>query len=193
MKKLLGVLTVLFCLSASTFAVDFAVGGKGFFGKCISPDNTSYNGFVSGGGAFFNLDLLMGLGIQTEVNVMTNRVTFASNSVSFTEYETIDVPVYVWFNLPIKPVTIGGGLGVNFSGHSGGTASQQVIVGVAAGANIIAYVAPHFGIVFGANYVWDAFPQMEKSVSGDTSTYTFIENDKKRHQICGSVGLEFIF
>lgn len=193
MKKLLGVLAVLFCLSASTFAVDFAVGGRGIFGKSISPDNTSYNGYVCGGGAFFNLDLLMGLGIQTEVNVMTNRVSFGTNSISFTDYETVDVPVYVWFNLPVKPVTIGGGIGLNFSGHTGNNSEQQVIVGVAAGANIIAYVAPHFGIVFGANYVWDAFPQFERTRSGDTETITFIENDKKRHQICGSIGLEFLF
>jgi len=193
MKKLILVLTILLTFAFSSFAVNFTVGGHAMFGGNLSPDNSEYQGFVCGGGAFFNLDLLLGLGFQGEVNVLTNRVSFSQNTISFQNYETIDVPFYVWFNLPVRPITFGGGVGLNFSGHTEGNESSGIIVGVAAGANMIAYIAKHFGLVFAVHYVWDVLPQVTNTVSGDTSTYTFTVPGLQRHSITGSVGLEYRF
>ena len=180
MKKFIIILSVLLTFATSSFAINFAVGGRALFGGNLSPDNSEYQGFVCGGGAFFNLDLIMGLGFQGEVNLLTNRVTF-------------DIPFYIWYNLPIRPITIGGGVGLNFSGHTEGSQSSGIIVGFAAGANLIAYVAKHFGLVFAAHYVWDVLPQVSNTVKGDTSTYTFSVPGNQRHSISGSVGLEYKF
>ena len=193
MKKFIMILSVLLTFATSSFAINFAVGGRALFGGNLSPDNSEYQGFVCGGGAFFNLDLIMGLGFQGEVNLLTNRVTFAQNSISFQNYETVDVPFYIWYNLPIRPISIGGGVGLNFSGHTEGSESSGIIVGFAAGANLIAYVAKHFGLVFAAHYVWDVLPQVSNTVKGDTSTYTFTVPGNQRHSISGSVGLEYKF
>lgn len=193
MKKLILVLTVLLGLTSASFAVNFTVGGNLLFGGNISPDNSEYQGFVSGCGAFFNLDLYQGFGFQGEVNVLTNRVSFSQNSVTFRNYETIDLPFYIWYNLPVRPISFGLGAGLNFSGHTDGDQSSGIIMGFAAGANIIAHVGDHFGLVFAAHYVWDILPQVSSTTSGDTSTYTLTSPANQRHSICGSAGLQYRF
>ena len=68
---------------------------------------------MCGLGAFLNLDLIGGFGFQGEVNYVANQISTGSNSVTFTHYEILDFPLYVWYNLKLNPIVIGAGAGIN--------------------------------------------------------------------------------
>lgn len=193
MKKIILVLSLLCGFTAASFAVDFTVGGNFIFGGNFSSEETNYQGFVSGGGAFINLDLYQGFGFQGEFNLITNRVSFSRNSVTFRATEALDIPLCVWYNSPARPISFGAGAGLNFSVQTYESQSNEVAIGLAAGANVIAYLGEHFGLVLAAHFIWDAFPQVVNTRTEDSSTYTFSNSESNRQSLCGSLGLQYRF
>ena len=200
MKKLFVLTALLLSLTFSTFAVDFAVGGKGFFGGNIAEDSQGYKGGISGLGAFFNLDLLAGFGFQFEMNYISNRFSISENSMTIDPYKTLDLPFYVWYQAPLRPLTLGGGAGFNlsFSNLSVVTVEDSSSgdffnIGLSLAANMILYVNEHFGLLLEGNYVWDFIPSIKKERSGTTTTLTVNEHTYKRQSLYGSLGLQYKF
>ena len=196
MKKILTFIAVTACLMASTFAVSFAVGGRGLLGKNIRPDVDGYNGLVSGAGAFFNLNLIGGFGFQGELNITTSKIETGDKSVTVTDYQILDLPFMLWDNMKIGPIALGGGLGINFStglNNKNDDKNDYFSAGLAAGANIITYFNEHFGIVLGGNFVWDCIPITSKSDSKESVTYYYDDINSRRMAAYASLGLEYKF
>ena len=203
MKKLLGVLLVATTLVASTFALDLSIGGRGLIGgnvgKVAEVGTNKGEGLVAGGGVYVNLGLFGGLGVQAEANFVSNKISTRKNGdktegYTLTPCNLVDVPVYLWYNFDIAKLAIGGGLGVNFS-----AVTQHVLeaakmkdmwkVGFAVGANVKFYFNNHFGLVLGANGVFDFLPT-EVILTNGTKEYLFAD-DGYRKSIYGTVGAEF--
>lgn len=196
MKKIFIVFAMLAGLSASVSAIGFSVGGRGFAGTNL--DKT----IVAGGGAFFNLDLIGGFGLQAEANITSSVVTFGEKSVTFTDYSVLDMPILVWYNAKLPIITIGGGVGLNFSsvlgnGYVTKSDIKNMNAGLAAGVNVILNINSHFGLVFGANGVFDFTPTIQKFVSKDGHvTKIELSSDSfsfKRKSIYCSAGLQYKF
>ncbi|MCR5062006.1 MAG: porin family protein [Treponema sp.] len=198
MKKILASLILLAGVVSTAPALSLAVGGRGFLGGNLQTDDSGLDGFMCGLGAFLNLDLIGGFGFQGEVNYVANQISTGSNSVTFTHYEILDFPLYVWYNLKLNPIVLGAGAGINFSNYPGSEVEAKgsfANVGLAAGANLKVYVSEHFGIVLGATGVFDFFPTIVKTenTENNSTTYTFSDADYRRKSIYGSLGLEYRF
>lgn len=195
MKKLISVFVLAFTLITSSFALDIAVGARGMLGGNIGEDYSGFEGIVGGGGAYINLDLFWGLGFQGEVNVVTNKieVSLENQSVTTTDYEIVDFPVMLWYNLDLLAVELGGGIGLNFSTFSNSELEDTNNIGLAAGVNFKLFISDHFGLVFGAHGVFDFLPTITVTTDGDTTTYTANGPSYTRKSIYGTAGLEFRF
>ncbi|MBR1638400.1 MAG: hypothetical protein IJ688_03340 [Treponema sp.] len=195
MKKLIALAAAAVCLISSTFALDIAVGARGLLGGNIGKDYSGFEGIVGGAGAYVNLDLIAGFGFQGEVNVVTNKieVSVENASVTTTDYEIVDFPFLIWYNLKLPFIAVGAGVGLNFSTFNDENLNDNGSVGLAAGANVKIYISKHFGLVFGADAVFDFIPTVTVTVDGDKTTYTAVSRDYYRKTIYGNAGLEFRF
>lgn len=196
MKKLITVLFITAVLSASMFAVNFTVGGNINAGGTIS-DDSNYHGFSAGTGAFFNMDLFMGLGLQAEVNLSQDYISFSSNSITFDErYNIVDSAFMAWWNAKLGFIGLGAGIGPNFSGTISDYEDNNLVFGIAAGANVIFYLGNHFGLVTGVHGVYDLtsrFGATTSKTEDKVTTITFETSDWKRRSIYGTFGVEYRF
>ena len=198
MKKILSVLFISLSLMVSTFAIEFTLGGRFTAGGNINPDASGYQGGLTGGGIFFNLDLFGGLGFQVEHNFSNQKVTANGSSLTFTDYGLIDTPIYIWYNATLGPIGLGGGLGVNFAycpKRYSANADDVINVGLAAGANLIFYLTHHFGLVLSGNYVWDFAPTVTKKMdySSGSVTYYYDSTEISRMSVYGAFGVQYRF
>lgn len=198
MKKLLGVLIVATTLISSTFALGLSIGGKGIMGGSLgeiqnSVTEKSVSKLAYGGGAFVNFELFGGLGAQAEANFVHSDITGGNY---------LDIPVMGWWELNFFDVfKIGLGGGVNFSKIVGDVPSAIQSVpdlmnfqkDIAVGANVKIFFNRHFGIVIGANGVFQMKPQefFGSLFKGDIAAITDTKGGTLRKEIYGSVGLEF--
>lgn len=203
MKKLITVLALSFVFATSIFAANFSVGGNMNIGGTVS-DDSKYYGLSTGTGAFFNVDFLLGFGLQAEVNFSEDYISVDGNSITFDDrYGIIDTAVMGWWNVKLGPIGFGLGVGPNFSGtlaqyeeKAKDVRNDNLVLGLAAGANSIFYIGNHFGLVAGIHGVFDFTPRfsIEKSnpETGKT-TLTWDASDWKRRSIYGTFGAEYRF
>jgi len=195
MKKIFALLILAIGLSTSAFAVSISVGGNFNGGGTLSTDS-QYQGFTAGGGAFLNLNLFLGLGVQAEVNVTTSKMTFIQNSVYvYDDYTIYDVPVMLWWNLRLGSIIVGAGAGLNISSIDNVDyyPVERFALGCATGANVIFLVGNHFGIVVGAHGVFDFTPHLSVTESRGGTVYTFNASNWTRSSVYGNIGLEYRF
>lgn len=196
MKKLLGVLIIAATMISSTFALGLSLGGRGLIGGNLDTVKNAVKakgeGLVYGGGAFVNLELFGGLGVQAETNFVSSQVGGDKN------INMVDIPVMAWYNLNLfDVVSIGLGAGVNF-----GTITNDFIkdvqsintwkTGLAIGANFKIYFNKHFGIVLGANGVFEFSKRSNEAiadnvVNGQQAKFF----DTERQSVYGTLGAEF--
>lgn len=196
MKKLFALLILAVGFTGSMFAVNFTVGGNLNAGGTIS-DDSKYHGFSAGTGAFFNMDIFMGLGIQAEVNLSEDYISVDKNTITFDErYGIVDSAVMAWWNAKLGFIGLGAGIGPNFSGTISDYEDDNLVLGLAAGANVIFYLGNHFGLVTGVHGVFDFTPRfsaIRTSPEDKVHTITFESEDWKRRSIYGSFGVEYRF
>lgn len=194
MKKIFGLALAGLILAASSFALEVSVGARGSIGGNIGNVDTKYDGVICGGGFYANLNLFNGMGAQAEINLVSNTISTGTNSITFKPCEIIDIPVMAWFNNRIGNITVGGGVGLNFSlytDNSYRTNNQSSTnLGLALGANFKYHFAERFGIVLGLNSVIDFMPTEKiKSDSGEV-TFVFGSADRSRKALFGTIGVE---
>ena len=208
MKKLLGVLLVATTLVASTFALDLSIGGRGLIGGNIGNvaevAQNKGEGLVAGGGLYVNVGLFGGLGVQGEVNFLNSQIAVKKNGegetvgYTTTSCNIVDVPILAWYNFQLSKFAIGAGIGVNFSAllpdntnvFQAASDKDKWNAGLAVGANVKFYFNDHFGLVIGANGVFD-FIETSVVVNGGATDYLFNKDDGKRKAIYGTIGAEF--
>ena len=206
MKKLLGVLIVAATLVSSTFAVGLSLGGRGLMGgRLDTVQNLKTNkgeGLSYGGGAYVNLELFAGLGAQAEANFVANKLP-SGNTITL-----IDLPIMGWYSLNLFDLfEIGLGVGPNFSNTftdfstliSDPPTKKNVEgvstwnTGIAVGANFKIHFGKHWGLVLGANAVFDLTTnEIFKALgSQDVKNQLFGNSqDGKRKEIYGTIGVD---
>lgn len=136
MKKIIAIAISAVLMAASTFALGLSAGVKGDIGQTmgnewaqVKSDVMAINmnsEFDFGFGGFVNVDIINGLGIMTECDVVKSKIQFtgakadeATDKDKWTtkDYDVwmIDVPVMIWNNVDIWKFRLGMGVGVNFS------------------------------------------------------------------------------
>ena len=198
MKRFILSLILFSSLIFTAPALSLAVGGRGLLGGNLQSDDSGLDGFMCGLGAYLNLDLLAGFGFQGEVNYIANKISTGSNEVTFTHYKILDIPFYLWYNLNLDKIAVGGGAGINFSNYPDSEVEAKdsfTNIGLALGVNLKLYFTENFGLVIGANSVFDFFPTVVKTENEEENSTTFTFNDAnyKRKSLYGSLGFEYKF
>lgn len=198
MKKLFVSIALVFGMVSAAFALDVSAGFSANLGGNVGSDYSGYNGLVTGGGSYVNLDIYNGLGFQGEINYVDNQFKISGNTVSFTDYQTVDFACMPWYQYKFFFGAVGAGIGLNFAYYDEdfgdfSVDTDKFIPGLAIGTNFKFFITNHFGIVVGAHSVLDFFPIIDKSVSGRTTTYTFENSNFIRKSIYGSLGVDFRF
>ena len=195
MKKLFALFFTTVLFISSSFALNLAVGGRLMLGGNIGADYSGFEGMVGGGGAYLNLDFIGGFGAQGEVNVVTNKIEVSTkdSTLTTTDYQIIDFPFMLWYNLNLSRIAIGGGAGINFSSFSNENIGNRWNVGAAAGLNFKVFFTDHIGLVLGAHSVFDFLPTVTVTSSGKSRTYKANAPDYTRKSIYGTAGVEYHF
>lgn len=198
MKKILGVLIIAATMISSTFALGLSIGGKGLLGgnlgevtEAMSAKNAGKLAY--GGGAYVNAELFGGLGAQAEANYVHSNTTGLNY---------FDVPVMGWWELNFFDVfKIGLGGGVNFDKVVGNVNEAVSSVAniqswnkdIAIGANVKIFFNKHFGLVIGANGVFQMAPKdfFGSLFQGNFAEITDNKGGSLRKDIYGNIGLEF--
>lgn len=192
MKKILSIIAVAVLFISTTFAFELNFGIRGMVGGNVGNVNKDYDGFVCGSGLYGNLNFYNGFGAQIEANFVSNTITANNNSVTFKACEIVDIPVMFWYNNKMDNITVGGGLGINFSTYSDKyyrTSNDSTVnLGFAMGLNFKYHFTSMFGLVLGTNAVFDFMPT-QKISNGDEITYIF-GSGNTRKAIYGNLGLE---
>lgn len=199
MKKLFVSIALVIGMATSAFALDISTGFSANMGGNLGGgDYSGYSGLVTGCGAYVNLDLFAGLGFQGEINYVNNQFKIEGNTVSFTQYESIDFSFMPWYQLDLFFGSIGAGVGLNFAYYDEDSGdfsidTDQFIPGLSMGASFKVYLTNHFGLNFGVHSVLDFLPVIDVDVNGRTTSYTIEGSDFVRKSIYGSIGLDFRF
>lgn len=194
MKKILCVLFTTMALVSASFALEVSVGARGAVGGNVGNVNSKYNGVVTGGAFYANLNLFNGFGLQAEIDIVSNTITTGERSITFKPCEIIDIPVMAWYNHRIGNFAIGGGAGLNLSLYSDRSYktenNSRTNIGFALAGNAKYYFSKMFGIVLGVNSVFDFMPTKKTESSTGEVTVIFGTADKARKAVFGSIGLE---
>lgn len=224
MKKLLAVLICAVTMVSSTFALGFCVGAKGFLGtdfdtnadikqqaQAITKLNANSD-LDFGFGAYTNLTLFAGLGVQAEANLTRGKTTFNVMKQGVDTFEaqelsvwTLDIPLMVWLRGELGPFQLGFGAGPNFAFNIPAgdfkslydktrtdIANNVFTMGVCIGADAKFFFNKHLGLVVGARYINDFMKtDVPVVVAGyDTgSSYPTVAISRKA--LYANVGLEF--
>lgn len=234
MKKIISMAIAAVMLVSATFALDFEIGARGILGKTFDNDwgtaseeikglnvNTEMD---AGFGVYGNFALFGGLGIQAEVNVLKGTIQFTGDKVTWgsaghtdeeikkTEFDQwlIDVPLMAWMNLDCWKLTIGFGLGANFSFAMEPSTDLKTIkdkvketydgktfeVGFAAGVDVKFYFTNNLGIVASARYIGNFNETTRKYPVQFAGQDTEVEGpgiEFKRNSLYGGLGIEWKF
>ncbi len=210
MKKIIAMAIATICLVSATFALDFEIGARGILGYNMALDSdfkTEYmkakdsKVFDSGFGAYANFALFGGLGIQAEANYIKSSMDFnVQGATKESEYaiRTLDLAPMVWLNLDLWKLTVGFGLGPNFSIQIPGLSDvktakkDQFRTGLIAGADFKFYFTDHMGLVLSGRYITE-FQKKDVpiQVAGYDSGAKYTTFETGRKTLYGGLGLEF--
>lgn len=193
MKKIFITIALLFGMVVSSYALTISTGGSYSFGGNDSS-KIENNGFSSGFGFLFNIDLFSGFGFQSEINLTTSIINIEENQIVFSDLAAIvDIPFMLWWNGKFGFLGVGAGAGINF-GFSD-ILFDSVKIGISAGANTIFYFNDHIGLLVGATAIFD-FPRQvrwETDYSEGKTYLGFSEEFWKRNNIYGKIGIIYRF
>lgn len=193
MKKIFITIALLFGMVVSSYALTISTGGYFNLGGNDSS-RIENNGFSSGFGFLFNIDLFSGFGFQSEINLTTSIINIEENQIVFSDLAAIvDIPFMFWWNGKFGFLGVGAGAGINFSLND--CYSEFVKFGISAGANVIFYFNDHIGLLVGATGVFDFPGQISWETDySDNKTYVgFTDELWKRNNIYGKVGIVYRF
>lgn len=193
MKKMIMTISLLFGMVVSSYALTISTGGYFNLGGNDSS-RIETNGISYGVGAFFNIDLFLGLGFQSEINCTNSVINTGENQIIISDIDTIvDIPFMLWWNGKFGFLGVGAGAGINFSLND--CYSEFVKFGISAGANVIFYFNDHIGLLVGATGVFDFPGQISWETDySDNKTYVgFTDELWKRNNIYGKVGIVYRF
>ena len=92
MKKMIMTISLLFGMVVSSYALTISTGGYFNLGGNDSS-RIETNGISYGVGAFFNIDLFLGLGFQSEINCTNSVINTGENQIIISDIDTIvDIP-----------------------------------------------------------------------------------------------------
>lgn len=210
MKKIIAMaVTALLFLSAS-FALDFEIGARGILGRNLDAGSFTENlnaakedkTFDFGFGAYANLALFGGLGVQAEANYVNSSITFVNNNAQQVNYamHIMDLSPMLWLNLDLWKFTIGFGAGPNFEIPLASVSDivnakqQNFTVGLVAGADFKFYFTKHLGLVLSGRFIMDwAKKDVPITVYGVNTGSSYPTYEFTRKTLYGGLGLEFKF
>ena len=227
MKKIIALAVTSLLMVSSTFALGLSIGAKGNLGTTVSNDwaevgtdlkGLSMNSEFDGGfGAYVNVGIVGGLGVQVEADVTKSTIQFKGAStqeaIDSNNWETknfdswlVDVPVMLWGSLDFWKFNLGFGVGPNFSFNLDATdrasfeaagnylskvyTDKLYTLGLALGVDGKFYITDNFAIVASGRYIGN----FEKTTAtypiegGEGIDYPWIEF--KRNSLYGGVGVE---
>lgn len=193
MKKMFITIYFLFGILVSSYALSISTGGNLSLGINDSS-RMETTGISYGGGVFFNIDLFMGFGFQSEINFTNSVINPGENQIVISDIDTIvDLPFMIWWNGKFGFLGVGAGTGLNFSFNN--FYSEVVKFGISAGANVIFYFNDHIGLLVGATGVFDFPTQIHWETDYyENKTYVgFSEEIWKRNNIYGKIGVIYRF
>ena len=98
MKKKIVTIALIFGMVVSSYALTISTGGYFNLGGNDSS-RIETNGISYGVGAFFNIDLFLGLGLQSEINCTNSVINTGENQIIISDIDTIvDIPFMFWWN-----------------------------------------------------------------------------------------------
>ena len=115
MKKMIMTISLLFGMVVSSYALTISTGGYFNLGGNDSS-RIETNGISYGVGAFFNIDLFLGLGLQSEINCTNSVINTGENQIIISDIDTIvDIPFMFWWNGKFGFLGVGAGAGINLN------------------------------------------------------------------------------
>ena len=211
MKKIIAMAIAAVFMVSAVSALDLEFGARGILGRNL--DGTVKEEFKQakadgsydyGFGVYGNFALFGGLGIQAEANYITSHVDFKAKDENGdparVKYDicTLDLAPMLWLNLDLWKLTIGFGVGPNFSVQIPSlsdvktTKKDQFKTGLIAGADFKFYFTDHLGVVLSGRYITE-FEEKDVDVKvagmNTGASYTTIETGRKT--LYGGLGLEF--
>lgn len=213
MKKIIATTVLLASMIGSVFALDFSIGAKVNAGINIAANEDAANKvkdsltkdtvYDLGFGVNANFALFGGLGVQAEANFVTSKASFEDlKADQKVEYETmlLDVPVMLWLNLDLWKLTIGFGVGPNFStiinqlSDIKNVKSDAFKTGLATGADFKFYFTDNLGLVASARFIMD-FKKTEVpiEIAGYETGMEYPTIEFPRRSLYGALGLEWKF
>lgn len=208
MKKIIAMAVTAVLLVSATFALNFEVGAKGILGRNLDSGSFAEEWnkaredktFDFGFGAYANLSILGGLGVQAEANYVKSSVTFANQGANNVEYNMhiLDLSPMLWLNLDLWKFQIGFGAGPNFEiplaslGDVWSAKKEDFTVGLIAGADVKFYFTKHLGVVLSGRFVCDFNKRdVPIEVAGYNSGVNYPTFQFTRKSLYGGLGLEF--
>ena len=207
MKKIIAMAVTAVLLVSATFALNFEVGARGILGRNLDGGSVSENfaaalqdkTFDFGFGAYANLSILGGLGVQAEANYVKSSITFA-NTAETVQYNMhiLDLSPMIWLNLDLWKFEFGFGAGPNFEiplaslGDVWSAKKEDFTVGLIAGVDVKFYFLKHLGVVLSGRFVCDFNKRdVPIEVAGYNSGLNYPTFQFTRKALYGGVGLEF--
>ena len=207
MKKIIAMAVTAVLLVSATFALNFEVGARGILGRNLDGGSFASNfdaarqdkTFDFGFGAYANLSILGGLGVQAEANYVKSSIKFA-NTAETVQYNMhiLDLSPMIWLNLDLWKFEFGFGAGPNFEiplaslGDVWSAKKEDFTVGLIAGVDVKFYFTKHLGVVASGRFVCD-FNKREIPIEvfGHNSGGTYPSYELTRKTLYGGLGLEF--
>lgn len=183
MKKILAAVLALF-IAGSAYSLDLGLG----FHANMGADNTSGEGTSVGGGAYLNLDLAAGLGLQFQVDVLSGKFYTEGNDLVYYKNPVSFLPVMIWYNADIGPLVVGGGAGLSLAFYD-----KECKCTLAAGGNAKLYFGDSFAFVVGVTGILDCFPTWKEKDDGDSKRFHFEKTNWLFNTVYASVGFEIKF
>lgn len=213
MKKIIAMAVTAVLMVSALSALDLEFGARGILGRNLNLNQdfkTNYaaaksdQSFDYGFGVYGNFALFGGLGIQAEANYITSHVDFKAKkenedykAVKY-DVRTLDLAPMAWLNLDLWKLTVGFGLGPNFSIQIPGLSDvktakkDQFRTGLIAGADFKFYFTDHMGLVLSGRYITE-FQKKDVpiQVAGYDSGVKYTTFETGRKTLYGGLGLEF--
>ncbi len=202
MKKIIAMAVTAVLLVSASFALNLEVGARGILGRNLDRGSftddyqaaLSDKTFDFGFGAYANLTLLGGLGVQAEANYVKSSVNFG-NSIQNVDYDMhiLDLSPMLWLNLDLWKFEFGFGAGPNFEiplaslGEVWNAKKEDFTVGLIAGVDVKFYFTKHLGVVASGRFICD-FNKRDIPVMPGINAPNF---EFTRKTLYGGLGLEF--
>ncbi len=202
MKKIIAMAVTAVLLVSASFALNFEVGARGILGRNLDSGSFAEEWnkaredktFDFGFGAYANLSILGGLGVQAEANYVKSSVNFG-NSIQNVDYDMhiLDLSPMLWLNLDLWKFEFGFGAGPNFEiplaslGEVWNAKKEDFTVGLIAGVDVKFYFTKHLGVVASGRFLCD-FNKRDIPVLPGINAPNL---EFTRKTLYGGLGLEF--